>query len=489
MIVQQNRVGVQSLLKQFGLFNLLFVVGASSLGAESFEDFKHSQVQSFTQYRDARDSAFSNYLKSEWKEYQAQESQALYTQPKPKSITPAVEKKMKSVGPKVTIQVMQPPRKKERHEEVKKEKIAKKDIEFVFFGNSIGINRDAKMAQAKFYPQNQKGISNFFQTIASSDYDGHIQDIQSIKKSYRLNDWGLYLLVEAIAKRIYDDPNEQKLYEWFVFNKLGYDVKVGLHGSSIVLMEYSKKIIYSTPSYSFGKKKYYVMSHYAKSSVGSLYTYKQNYPDADRAFDLSLDVLPNFKENLKKRTLSFQEFGKRYSTTFEYNQNLVDFMATYPQADYETFFNTPLSEESYNDIARDMKKYINGKPASEALNFVLHFVQKAFGYERDQEQFGHEKVMFAEETLYYDKSDCEDRAVLFAYLVKKLFGMSVVGVKYKDHITTALHIPMQGDSVKENGRRFVIADPTYINANIGQSMPQYRSIQPESFIVVQKRGS
>ena len=62
--------------------------------------------------------------------------------------------------------------------------------------------------------------------------------------------------------------------------------------------------------------------------------------------------------------------------------------------------------------------------------------------------------MFANETLYFDKSDCEDRAVLFSYLVKELFGVGVVGVKYKDHMATALYVPMSGDSVQEGRRKF-----------------------------------
>jgi hypothetical protein len=111
-------------------------------------------------------------------------------------------------------------------------------------------------------------------------------------------------------------------------------------------------------------------------------------------------------------------------------------------------------------------------------------VQNAFTYEVDEEQFGREKVMFAQETLYYDKSDCEDRAILYAYLVRKLFHVGVIGVKYKDHMATALYIPMDGDSVRKGRKRYVIADPTYATANIGMSMPKYKSVIPESFIVV-----
>ena len=249
-------------------------------------------------------------------------------------------------------------------------------------------------------------------------------------------------------------------------------------------MHYSDKLIYSTPSYTFNKQKFYVFSHYAKGKVGRIYTYAQNYPDATKPFDLSLKRLPNLEKNFITKTISFKQYGKNYSSTYRYNRNLINFMATYPQADYSTFFNSPLEDETYNDLVEDLKKYIDGKKASVAMNFVLNFVQNAFKYEVDEEQFGREKVMFAEETLFYDKSDCEDRAILFSYLVKKLFHISVIGVKYRDHMSTALYIPMQGDSVKRARRRYVIADPTYINANIGMNMPKYKSIRPEKFIVV-----
>jgi hypothetical protein len=365
--------------------------------------------------------------------------------------------------------------------------VAVKDISFDFFGSTLGFDIPAKIKHAKYYPNNQKGISNFFDSAASSRYKEFIQEIVDVKKAMNLNDWGTYLLVLKISQNVYPGNRDNaKLLSWFIFNKMGYAVKVGLAKKHIVLMHYSKKVIYSTPNYSFGKKKFYVVANYAKGSVGKLYSYKQDYPGANKPLDLSLKSLPKLEFDMRNETLSFKEFGKKYSIDVDYNQNLIDFMATYPQADYDTFFNAPMDARSYTSVASGLKKYVDGKKASDALNFVLHFVQKSFGYERDNQQFGREKVMFAQETLYYKKSDCEDRAILYSYLVKELFGVGVVGVKYKDHMATALYIPMSGDSVKSGSRKFVIADPTYINASIGQSMPKYRSKRPESFIIVRK---
>ena len=485
----QNKDGEQNWYKLFGHFSLIILLSAAFLQAASFEDFKKDQIEAFTTYKDKRDAEFANYLKAQWHEYNSQLSKPLYEKPKPKYIEKVKPAKIISVGPKIHIKVKQKLKAEKKiilvNLETKKPKVKNKGINFDFFGQNLSFDVSQSVKKAKYYPLNQSGITSFFSVMASSDYDNLLHSIEKVKKEMHLNDWGLYLLLNKLSQTLFFNPDEAKLFSWFLSNKMGYNVKVGLSHKHIILMYYSKRLIYSTPSYTFNKQKFYVLSHYAKGRVGRIYTYEQNYPDATKPFDLSLHSLPKLQKNIKTKTISFKQYGKKYSCSYGYNQNLIDFMATYPQADYSTFFNSPLEKETYDAIAQDLKKYIDGKKASVALNFVLNFVQNAFQYEVDEEQFGREKVMFAEETLYYNKSDCEDRAILFSYLVRKLFHISVIGVKYKDHMSTALYIPMKGDSIRNNRRRYVIADPTYINANIGMNMPKYKSVRPEKFIVVQ----
>ena len=492
--MQQINLGEQKLLKLCGHFSLALILSASSLTAESFADFKKTQQASFSKHKDEKDNEFNKYLAQQWKEYNAYKGTPLFEKPKPKQITPAKEEKLVVVGPPVYIKVQEPkvePKPKQKPkpiapppEEIVKPKIMEKEITFDFFGTKLGFSKPSKIEKARFAPQNKEGITNFFNAMASSDTKALLGEISDAKQKLNLNDWGLYLLVQKISENIYSSQDEARLMHWFLFNKLGYAVRVGLTGKNIALLHHSKKTIYSTPNYKIENQKFYVLSHYNKGSVGKLYTYEQNYPGATKALDLKLASLPSFEADMKNKTLEFQNYAQKHTIAYEYNKNLIDFLATYPQADYETFFNAPMDEQSYQAIAKELKKIVDGKKASEAMNIVLRFVQNAFEYQRDDEQFGREKVMFAQETLYYDKSDCEDRSTLFASLIKELFGVGVVGIKYKDHIATALQIPLRGDKVTINQKEFVIADPTYINANIGQSMPQYKSIRPESFVVV-----
>jgi len=488
--VQHNKDGGPLLSKLFGLFSLAISLSVTQLNAGSFENFKKMQTESFKKYKDERDNAFSKYLKEEWSAYQAQQGKKLYEEQKPTKLPKKRFVPMEEVGPKVNIKVAKElPQKFPKviiikKEKIKKEKIVQNDVYIDFFGSGYSFNIAQGLKKSNFFPRNTNGVSNFFNVVASSNYKELIEEIKQIKNRLKFNDWALYLLVNKISHTVHKNQDNANLMTWFIFNKLGYAVKVGLAHKHIVLMYYSKKVIYSTPSYSFKKKKFYVIANYAKNGVGSLYSYPQNYPHSNRPLDLSLKVLPKFEDAMKYKDLSFVEGTKKYSVGFNYNQNLIDFMATYPQADYETYFNAPLQKNTYDEIATKLKSYVDGKKMSDAINFVLHFVQKSFAYQVDEAQFGREKVMFAQETLYYNKSDCEDRAILFCSLVRRLFQIGVVGVKYKDHMSTALYIPLSGDSVRTASHRFVIADPTYINANIGQNMPKYRSLRPESFVLV-----
>ncbi|MEA1891874.1 MAG: hypothetical protein U9N33_04090 [Campylobacterota bacterium] len=452
------------------------------MGAATFSEFKKSQTQSFVKYKDDRDNSFSDYLKQQWNSFDIYKGVPLYENPKPRDIIQTNPKKIKSVGPKVGIIIKDVNATKV--DRIKIKAVSTFDINFDFYGSTLVFNVPDNIDKAKFYPQNQNGIRNFFDATASSEYEPFIKKIKKITKRMNLNDWGVYLLVIEFSKHIHSNPDNANLLSWFIFNKLGYAVRVGLVQRHIVLMHYSEKIIYSTPSYLFSNKNFYVVSQYAKHSINRVYSYEQNYPDADKPLNLSLKGIPNFEPDIRKKTLTFKEYGKNYEVSFEYNQNLIDFMATYPQADYETFFNAPLDSITYKTVAIALKKHIDGMKMGDAINFVLHFVQKAFKYEVDSDQFSREKVMFANETLYFDKSDCEDRAVLFALLVEKLFGIGAVGVKYSDHMSTAINIPIAGDRVEVGSRALIAADPTYINANIGQSMAKYKNIKPDSFIFI-----
>jgi hypothetical protein len=458
----------------------------STLYAQSFEEYKLSQLKSFEDDKAKKEKEFRNFLTSKWKAYKESQGLSIYEKPKPKILPSVLEKKHTPIGPVVVIK---PPRKKEpvHIKEVKKEvpKITSKPLDnLVLFGSTFSFEINDSLKKGQYFPKSKKGITRFFDTLAQSNYKKIVDTLALHVKQKQLNDWALYLLSQKLSHHIYSDDDEARLFQWFILNHLGFDIKVALQNERIVLLCKSKNLIYATPNYTLSKHRYYAIDFYNKKGLGSLKTYEGRYPDAEKSLNLALKQIPKLSENTKERVLEFRYRGQKHSLHVKYNQNLIDFMASYPQADYDAYFNAPLDYKSSLSLAKALRPIIDGKVASEAINILLFFVQHAFIYEVDQDQFGREKVMFAEETLYYKKSDCEDRSILFAYLVKNLLGYGVVGVKYSDHMATAVAVPIKGDSLNIASHRYVIADPTYINAPIGKSMPKYKHIRPEKYIQV-----
>jgi hypothetical protein len=187
------------------------------------------------------------------------------------------------------------------------------------------------------------------------------------------------------------------------------------------------------------------------------------------------------------RELSFEYAGRQYTIDAEYDNARIDFLRTYPQLDLAVYFESEVGETAESPLLQQLAKAIDGMGEREAVNFLLRFVQTSFAYKTDDQQFGRENYLFPEETLYYPYSDCEDRSVFFAWLVTHLLGLDVVGLSYPGHVATAVAFSdgVAGDHVAYNGKRYTVADPTYINATAGMTMPEFRSTTPEVIPVIE----
>lgn len=462
-------------LALFCIFFYSFVEAKESF--KNFHEFKKREEQKFVAYKKSEDNLFREYLLKEWREYSTKGVESIYEQKKPSQIQEAPLIDAKPLGPKIYVETNSSIEDDSTPLEFKPT-----DFAISFFKTPLFFSIDKSYYNKIVASGGKDGVVAFFDAMAREENETLSSELQDVILKLGLNDWGVYLLVDIIAKEIYSDGNSVKLFKWFMLNRLGYDVKVAVSNGELILLHYSKQVIYEKESFLLGTKKYYALEYDKKPVI--IHTYKDSYPNATKELDLSLAELPRLSKNIKNRELKFKYQNKEYLINIQYNQNLIDFMATYPQAAYAIYFNSKLEDITKKSLFDSLSKEINTLSSSEAINFLLSFVQNSFIYELDDVQFGREKPMFAEETLYYQKSDCEDRAVLFAYLVKNLLNIDVVGLRYGDHMATALNIPFDGDSVFINKKEYVIADPTYKNAKVGQSMPSYIAIKPKSYIIV-----
>ena len=433
------------------------------LYSESFADYLKQEQQTYTTYK--------TNLDKEWKQYKSFVNESPYKVKKPKKIP-----KAKKIRPKKDIskkaKITKPVKKKIEKINIKPI-ILGEIINFSFLNSKVNMPYDSSI-QENIYSFNNKSISKYHKTMQKTKYKITIDYINKYKKIRQLNDWSVLLLVEKFSKKVQTSKNKQRLLTWFLLLELGYDVKVAISSGSVVILAKMKHSLYSTLFLKIDGENYYAI-------FGDKGRKLSTYPNSMRnlnALDFTNKYPAKGINDHKRKTLSFKYKNKTYNIRTFYSPSLIKVYKNMPQSDYVSYFNSVMDSKTEYSMLNDLSKILKNKSEIEAINILLRFVQKSFEYKTDNDNFGYEKVLFPEETIYYKYSDCEDRSLLFAYLTKKLLKKDIILLKYSDHLATAVRLNAQnrnGDTIKYNGKIYAIADPTYINANVFMAMPKYKN--------------
>lgn len=357
-----------------------------------------------------------------------------------------------------------------------------KRLSLSFYGAEVGVDCGEELQVELGSPLNEQTISRFWADLSKAKYVDCLEQAREHRTKLHLNDWGYLQLLNQISSRLHrNDPNAGVLLVWFMMGKSGYDARVGYSGDDVVLLAPALTTVYGTPYFTLDNTRYYCLLP-ADPSVaeGGLHTYGEQLPGASAKLDLSLSrpfALPAVSQ---ERVLTFEFRTKSYEIPLELDRTTADYLERYPQTDFSVYFSATPSPVASHSLLASLQPLLVGLSKLEAVDLLLCAVQTGFSYQTDGEQFGREKPLLPDETLYYPSSDCEDRSILFSFLVRELLGLPVVGLDYPGHIATAVGFgdDVAGASVIYHNKRFVICDPTYINASAGMCMPQFSGVHP-----------
>lgn len=450
------------------------------LFSSEYQKWIESQQEDFKQYKKTIDAEFTDMLKKDWQSFQTMYNPTPYRKPKPKQL-PIIKDEIiipqKEIDQSIKVTIKKLPEGKLFKKIKKIKKISDfKTANFNFFSTPIHIQYDPK-TYFTLQNINNESISQFWDTINPTKHQDIIQQIKNYSQALEFNDWANYLLIHQLGIYIYKDQNMANLFTWFIMSKMGYDVKVGYNNSDVYILSTVKHKLYQVAFFTLKNKKYYVLTPKGRiKKLHNIYTYKGRYPNTIKSLNFAFNKPIKLYNDIQKRNLSFEYDLIDFKIKASYSKELVDFYKSFPQSDYQVYFNTTSTQTSYS-LLRQLKPIVENRSELAAVNLILRFVQTSFSYKTDQKQFTYEKVFFPEETLFYPYSDCEDRSILFRFLVEELLGLDVVAVKYSNHLTTAVAFSssIKGDSFTYKEKQYTMADATYINANVGMSMPKYKN--------------
>ena len=477
------------------IFCLSLLMAVSCLGQtpdkarQQYEQFRNQARQGYVDFRRACNDEYAAFLKQAWQTYEAG---PVVPRPKEREVKPVVmpqgdvDKPVVPTPVKVDTviapvpQIPQPKPVAPIYEGTVENE---QQLSFTFFGTDGCVRIPAHRPDISTVLKSgvsENEISRGWTMLSEGGFDHLIRDCLGLRMRHQLCDWAYLLMLRRLSENYYrGDANASTLFLAWVYCQSGYQMRLGSDGRRLYLLYGSRNQIYDHVFFRIEDSYFYPLVD-KETAITRLRICGTAFPQ-EQPLSLYIPKAMSLADDLSdNRTIR----SKRYPSVeaqVRVNRNLIDFYNVYPTSMIDDnpftrwvmYANTPMAENVKIQLYSKMRQYIAGKSQIEAANILIDWVQTGLVYEYDDKVWGGDRAFFAEETLFYPYCDCEDRAILFTRMVRDLLGLKCVLVYYPDHLASAVCFDeaVQGDYVVVGNRRFVIADPTYIGAPVGRTMP------------------
>lgn len=350
---------------------------------------------------------------------------------------------------------------------------------FDFYNGTFNFKLDSTTVIPTANAASAAEVSKFYSSISSGDYEPLISSLKEYQKKYDLNDWIYYQLIRKTAEEISPKANNYfryTLYKWFLLSKCGYDARLAVGNNQVIFYVRNDEDISDIPFFMVDGKKFLCLNYH---DYGKLFkqadTYKPvkiSVPEAKNAFSYKVTRMPDFKpDSYQEKDIAFSYRQKVQHFKLKVNENVQTIFKNYPVVDFESYFNIPLSRETYSSLIPTLKENLKHLDKKKGVDYLMKFTRYSFLYEDDSENYGEEKRFSPEQTLLSTYSDCDDRAALFFYLVKEIYDLPMIALLYPKHLTIAVQFDTPiGKAITYKGKKYSYCEPTpqAQNLKIGQ---------------------
>lgn len=487
---------------------IFLILGGLSLSAQSFEEYKararkefdeyrSQKEQDFRAYREKVNTEFAEYMRQAWRRYEGKP--AVQEPPKIPDVPPVVLPELelseipdneipyidyvpiefKKLEPVPLVPLMDVPEYDPIPERTSDVPVPEHEplLNITYYGTSCTMRFNVE-DRVMLRGVSEDHAADMWEAMCAGNYDALLTDCLEIRRMLGLCDWAYYELARDVSVAIYGRSNEAVMLAMFLLNQAGYRIRLGRDQSNVLhLLVGMEDGIYNHPFFSVKGYDYYLLDDV---DMASLYIFDTEIP-GEKSLSMRIHQRQEFHDERSDVGRLQAEAFPSADVYVDVNLNLMKFYSRYPHpfrnaTDHDTwvfYAEAPLSAQMESQLFNPLAEAIRGMSQEDAANLLINFVQTAFRYMTDDEQWGYERPFFPEETLYYPYSDCEDRSILYARLVRELLGLDVVFLHYPGHLATAVCFEedVQGDHIVLDDKKYIVCDPTYINATIGMQMP------------------
>lgn len=468
---------------------------------QSFDEFRKGLIDDYNNFRNSILEHYDQFLEGAWVDYQQFKGEEAYTVPKPKvapnvaDATPVTPRPNRVLNPTVSPRAEEPqprprqtiepptPTPEPRPTKPADESRQRQPYSFDFYEIELQMpETDIKLASS--LTGNQAYAAQWRSLAKDPEVKVLIDAVEAKASELNLND---YLKFELAAHYIDSryagraNASSRMSLKHFILANMGYAARLGINArDEALLLIPCRQAVYGRLFIKVDNKKYYVfgVDNYDAAVQGNTSISSCKLPsgeDLGKDMDLTLNGL-NLPYKPHKYDLSFGDLNIKG----EVNGSVFPMLYRYPQMPTADFARSYIFQDVRDDIVGQFKSQLSGREERKAVDDLLQFVQGAFEYATDSDNHGFEKPYFFEEILYYDKCDCEDRAIFYTYLLWNVLGLENHLINYPGHesASVSLSAPISGDSYSHGGRMFYISDPTFIGARTGMCMPSYTNTAP-----------
>jgi hypothetical protein len=442
----------------------------------NFSAYNDKVSKEFEEYRQKINAEYAKYMRKKWEAFETFKSEKSPMGVKPK-IQP--EKKPNYTPPTIprikfdsVVEMPQPIPISPKRPEIKTIPDYIPIFSFDFFGTPCQVRLDKSIA----FSLNEitgNAVADEWLLLSDGRTDLLVTDCLSLKYDLELCDWAYIVMLEKMSSAILEgQPNEAVLLQMYILVQSGYKVRIAIADNTLFLLIPFDGRIYELDYITIERERFYVIGD--KKHHGNYQAFGKAFPN-EQTPSLRMGKLPKFSESAKEYKSFTSERYPEVSVKVAPNKNLMDFLETYPLCTWDYYAYASLSESVKKELYPILRTKIANKSVADAANMLINFVQTAFEYKTDDEQFGYERPLFGDEIFYYPFSDCEDRSILYSILVHDLLGLDVLLLHFPGHLATAVYFPeeVDGTYLTLDGKKYTVCDPTYIDADIGECMPEY----------------
>ena len=457
-----------------------------STSEQSFQEFRKSLHRDYQDFRSRILDHYADFLEGEWHPYEPLKQPKRDNTPKPRKAPvlnqPTINKPDAPVTPAPVKK--QPVSTDPQTDTISKNNLQsdKNDI-FEFYGVPVELEHvDFKILNSV---RNSKETAGQWRALAGSNGVKAAEMLKKEADKMGFNGYLTFRLAEAYLKSRFPSANDAAIFgaAHFLMANMGYDVRLAMTstGRPLMLIPF-EHTVYASLYLPLDGRNYTAFAPLgadaSRYADGNIYTC--NLPsDADKGkiSNLRLDGL-----NLPFKPYEFNIIGGDITLKGTLNENMMAMLYRYPQMPTEDYASSILDESLRKDLIKQVKQQLADKSGRDAVNTLMEFFHFGLPYATDDERHGFEKPYFLEETLYYDKCDCEDRAIMFTYLLWNALGIPSQLVAYPGHESASVCLegeePSNGYNYRWEGKRWWSADPTYIGSHVGDIMPQFSTVTP-----------